>query len=158
MQKVIGAIAVIWDWTARLSVALLGALALFVAATVTTTEFWILSPAFLFIGIYFVVTPFAPVFSARALGWIGRQLSRPYNRFFVPYVAEPVEASADVVGAVLERILVIAFKAALWIVGIIVVVVLGWVAFKGIAAVPVSVAVIVGALIIAGAVQSRRGD
>ncbi len=159
MQKVFGAVALIWDWTARLIVAFLGLIALVASATVTTTDFWFLAPVVFAIGLYFTVTPFAPRSSARAMGWIGRRLSRPYN-WLVQKVVEPIEAGADVVGPILERIITFSVRSALWIVAIALVLIIGllliWFAFQTIAAVPVSVAVIIGAVIIAGAVYSRR--
>lgn len=155
MQKIGAAVAFIWDWTARICVALLGLLALVAGVTVVVTEVWFLSPILLFVGIYFAFTPFAPDSSAAAMKWLGRQLSRPYNRLFVPYVAEPVEAGAEVAGRVAEGLVVLVFKISLWVLGIALAIFLSWLSFKGIAALPVSVAVIIGAFIIAGALRSN---
>jgi hypothetical protein len=51
--------------------------------------------------------------------------------------------------------LVFARELGLWLLGLVVVLGIGWALFAGIAALPVSLAVIVGALIIAGALSKR---
>lgn len=92
---------------------------------------------------------------------LGRTLSKPYNALWVPYVAEPIEWVVErvfdrfvlpLVGGVLK----LALHLVGWIVGIAIVVGIGWLIFAGMAALPVSIAIIIGALIIAGAVASRR--
>ena len=150
------AIAFLWDWTVRILVALLGLFALFWVIPCATSEAWFFAPVLLFIGLYLTVAPFAPDAVASALGWLGRQLSKPYNRFFVRYVAEPVEAGAAATGRLLEGVLILAFKVALWVLGIGIVIFVSWLLFKGVAALPVSVAIIIGAIIIAGALAARR--
>ena len=101
-------------------------------------------------------TCFIPKRTERLCRWAGRQLSKPYNLYFVPYVAEPIERAAEWAEPVLESLIVGAFRIALVILGIALVLAVGIVLIAGVAALPVSIAVIIGALIIAGAVRARR--
>lgn len=142
------------EWTLRLVVALIALAVLIACAVATVSEPWAL------IGIpisaYFLLGMLVPDQLRAGLKWIGLRLSTPYNRYIVPYVAEPIEAAAEGAFAVLGRLLKFAFGMALAIVVIIICVVVGFMLFKGAAALPVSVAVIIGALIIAGVLGARR--
>lgn len=166
MRKIVGVIALTADWAVRAVVALLGALLIVAAVTVTLTDVWLLSPILLAIGLYLFVTPLAPNAAAFVMSWLGRTFSKPYNGFFAPYLFRPldrgldfiettIERTVEALGSLLGRLFVIALWIIAAIIGVIVVGGLGWLAFQSVAAIPVSVAVVIGAIIIAGAVRSR---
>jgi hypothetical protein len=93
---------------------------------------------------------------------IGRALRGPYSAFVKPYILRPLTALLKLAddllvgtGRVARAIFMVTFKLSLWLVGLIVVLGIGWVAVAGIAALPVSIAVVLGALIVAGALNNR---
>jgi hypothetical protein len=158
MRGIIEMIGLVWDWTVRLLVASLGLLGL-AASGVVAFEGWfplavILTP----ISLYLIVAAFSPERAQAGAGWIKRQIAKPHDRYFVPYVVQPIEAVVDAASHGVGRLLVGAFWVVVVVLGVALAGFAGWLVFKGIAAVPVSVAVIVGALIIAGALMSRRRD
>jgi hypothetical protein len=142
------------EWTLRLVVAFIALTVLVWCVVATVSEPWAI------IGVpisaYFLLGMLVPDQLVAGRKWVGRHLSKPYNRYFVPYGAEPIEAAAEALFAFLSGLFKAAFGMALVVVGITICMVVGFMLFKGASALPVSVAVIIGALIIGGALGSRR--
>lgn len=156
----IGDVVAEWFWRVLLILILLVLLAVSVAGMQR-------QPA-LCIGLalgctYVLLGVLAPKLFGRVHRRAGSALQRPYRTFFKPFLLRPfaavargIDALIVGIGRVAEGLVIGALKLGVWVLGIALVLGIAGVAIAGVASLPVSLAVIVGALIVAGAMGRRR--
>ncbi len=154
LQRVFEIIGTAWDWFARLFTSMFGLLLTvgMVVAVFEASPFFAITVPFC---LYLIATPIIPDRTKAVLQWIGRQFTKPYDRLLLPYVVEPIEKVGEAVGEKLWRIIIVVIWVAVAIVVIVAGTFAGWFALKMVAAIPVSIAIIIGALIIANALRPR---
>ncbi|WP_374471185.1 hypothetical protein [Phenylobacterium sp.] len=154
LSKIARGAGVAAEWIIRLTTTFIGVAVLIGCAVSGMIEPWA------FVGVpisaYIVLGMLVPNHMSKALKRTGALLSEPYNRFFLPYVVEPIESVAERVVPLAGKALLGVAGFAIALVGIVLLGFLGAAASKSLAALPVSVAVVVGAVIIASALASKR--
>lgn len=148
-----------WFWRLILSVGVGAALIAGALAIPRTPLIGI--PVLILCG-YFLIGLLLPGRLAAVNRAVGKGLRGPYKAVFKPFVLRPMGALLRAgdnllvgIGKVARVLVRLTFRVSLWLVGLVVVLGIAWVAFAGIAALPVSIAVVVGALIVAGALRNR---
>lgn len=143
------------DWAARLLLVAIPAL-LAGASAFAIPEHPLLGTFGLLVGSYFVVGILAPNALFRVLGGLAGAIQRRYASFIGPKIVAPLDAFVVGTGRLIEAIALLAWRIVLWLGGIALVLALLAIAIYAVANIPVSIAVIVGALIIAGVIRARR--